>query len=400
MLGNIRKYLKLGIILIINTFTRLVPSKTEEYYDLVIVRSDAIGDFVLWLDCIRAYRRKYINKKVLLICPVCDKEIALKVDFFSEVITYNHKQIICNIKYYNTVKKKIVHIGSDQLIMPSRTHQFGADLICSLINSKKKITTAPKVEIATYTLVDRIVSKLIDLGIVGFLKSFFTDFVTLPQNGIISDFEDNRFFTNNVIDDSYESRLTDLSFIYKDYSPLINDSYCLISLSSSNILKNWPNERVSEIIKIIPPVYTVVLSGYGDDDMLKAQYLIKNNIRNHKLINTVNKTSITDLICLISKASFVLGNDSAAIHIAAACHVPSICYTHGAHFGRYVPYPKTLPEKQYHPHCVFVKMDCYGCGYRCNKEFNPNQPFYCLRQVSVEMVKNELEILLHDIKYS
>ena len=107
---------------------------------------------------------------------------------------------------------------------------------------------------------------------------------------------------------------------------------------------------------------------------------------------------MTDLVCLISKSSFVLGNDSAAIHIAAACRVPSVCYIHGAHFGRYVPYPNDLPEMEYHPRCVYNKMDCYWCGYRCNVEFNPEMPFYCLRTITVDIVKKELLKLLNDIK--
>lgn len=398
MIKSLCKYLSFLGCLVINTIVLIIPIKKNKHYDLVIVRSDAIGDFVLWLDCIRAYRKKYKNCKVLLVCPNCDKEIASKVEFFNEIITYSAIKMISNVRYHYRFAKVFKGIDTDELIMPSRTHQFGADFICALIRSQRKITTTPKVEIATYGFLDRVVAKLIDWGIGSYLKSYFTDFINLPEGRFISDFHDNQFFTRSVIDNDYSSSLTDLSNIYKDYISSIEGAYCLISLSSSSLLKNWPNENVAEVIKIIPQKYIIVLSGYGEEDYSKAEYIIKNDKENHTIINTVNKTTVTDLVCLISKSSFVLGNDSAAIHIAAACRVPSVCYIHGAHFGRYVPYPNDLPEIEYHPRCVYNKMDCYWCGYRCNVEFNPEMPFYCLRTITVDMVKKELLNLLNDIK--
>ncbi len=397
MLLEINKYLSFLECLIANTYVLITPRKIKHQYDLVIVRSDAIGDFVLWLDCIRAYRGKYNNSKVLLICPNCDKEIASAIGFFDDIVTYNALKMISDMKYHYHYAKQFKEISTDELIMPSRTHQFGADFICALIHAKKKTTTTPKVEIATYSVVDKLVAKFLDLGMGSYLKLYFTNFVDLPKGNSISDFHDNEFFTRAVIDKNYKSNLTDLSVIYNKYKSKIEGEYCLISLSSSSVLKNWPNEKVSDVINAIPNKYKIVLSGYGEDDKVKAEYLIGNDKGIHTIINTVNKTTVIDLVCLISKSSFVMGNDSAAIHIAAACRVPSLCYIHGAHFGRYVPYPNDLPEKSFHPRCVYNKMDCYWCGYRCNVEFNPNMPFYCLRTITVDMVKNELLILLNEI---
>ncbi len=397
MKSGLVKYLSFLGCYIINLVYRIIPRKTHIKYDLILIRADAIGDFILWLDCIRAYRVKYQGKKVLLFCPKCDEDIANAIDFFTDVFPFDAKKMIGDLRYHLDYLKRIRYIGADELIMPSRNHQYGADFISAALHVEKKISTAPKIELATYGFWDKVAAHLLDKGLGRRLLSAYNFLIELPQEESMSDFEDNEYFTRIVADDNFRIRLTDLSPIYKHSKPIVNGEYCIISLSSSNILKDWPIDRVSEVLRTVPSKYKIVLTGYGTKDEIKAKYILESDSNSHVILDMVNKTTVIDLICLIYHSSFVLSNDSAAIHIASTCRVPSICYSHGAHFGRYVPYPETLAERQFHPRCVYVKMDCFGCGYRCNKDFNPSKPFYCLRQVSVEMVSKELMSLLTDI---
>ena len=159
--------------------------------------------------------------------------------------------------------------------------------------------------------------------------------------------------------------------------------------------KIWEVEKFIELIDIIHSIhsdYNILLSGAGNNDIKMAQTIINGVAKKKRIYNLVNKTSIIDLISIISKAKFVVGNDSAAVHIAAATHVPSICIFHGAHYGRFLPYPNHLPNIEYHPHAIFVKMPCFGCGYKCTQQERDN--YECLHRVTVDMVRESLKYVI------
>ena len=173
-------------------------------------------------------------------------------------------------------------------------------------------------------------------------------------------------------------------------------NYALIAVSSSADTKIWPAERFAVLIDMIPSKYGIVLSGAGDADVKRAETIINNVKDKLRICNMINKTSVQSMFVLIAHSRFVIGNDSAAVHIAAASHVPSICLFHGAHFGRFLPYIESIGNIKYHPRIVYNKMDCYNCNFKCKW---PNAvPFPCLDQVSVDMAAEELSKLLIELK--
>lgn len=390
----IERYVKPLICLIAHTVIYFIPFKANKHYDVVIVRSDAIGDFIIWLSTMNSYKKRFKGKSVLLICPSINKSIAIDTGCFSEVITFDRDKIVNNIRYHISYMKMLKTLSADLVLNPAWGHQFSADYICAMIKSPQKIGTIVKRHITVKNYVDNIIAKLIDIGIGDFGNLYFTDLIPMPDQHTSSEFEAIESFTRQIVDSDFRYNLANMSFLTKDYVKKISGEYCFISVSSSRIIKDWPNERLAELICDIPDFYTIVLSGFGTSDLEKADFLIQSDNGKHEMLNYVNKTSVKEMICLISKATFVLGNDSAAVHIAAACRVPSICFTHGAHFGRFVPYPDYIPEKEFHPRCVYKKMECFGCSYRCGFDFDINKPFFCLRQVTVDMAKKELLELL------
>lgn len=355
--------------------------KPKNHYDVVVVRSDAIGDFVLWMSAIPLYRRKFLGKKMLLICPKPDKELAELSEVFDNIIVFDREQIEKNILYHIKIMFSFKKISADIVINPTWQHQLSADYICAMIHSDLKIGTKIKR--------DGVRSKWCD--------KYFTKLIEMPDLQMASEFEAIECFTRKVIDSDYRYTLADVSKINNKFTPSFQGRYCCISLSSSTEMKNWPIERVSEIIKTIPPQFDIVLLGYGVEDIQKASYIMKEDSNYHVIHNLVNTTSVSDMFRVISKADFVMANDSLAVHMAAASRVRSICYMHGAHFNRFLPYPVSIPEKTFHPRCVFKLMDCYGCNYKCKYDKNKKKPLFCLREVTPEMVNSELDKLIKEI---
>jgi hypothetical protein len=95
----------------------------------------------------------------------------------------------------------------------------------------------------------------------------------------------------------------------------------------------------------------------------------------------------------------VLGQDSSAIHIAAALDVPSIAVTPGGNYGGhagstcnhlyFLPYPSGLPGCKHAPIVVTTPMDCFGCGHEC--KYPVKDCFVCPKMIRTEQVRAVLK---------
>lgn len=397
MIKSVAVAIKRAICMMIHTVLRAFPKKIHKRYDVVVVFCSLIGDYVLWLSTKESYKSTYKGKKTLLICSDVVKDLAQLSESFTDVVSFNPKKIVDSPSYHYKMMSYFSGIESEVLISPAYTHQFAADLICAMIRSPQKICYDSKrittIKSGLQSFLWRYSRKVIDK----YFDGFFNRFITYPIDKPFSEIGAIEYFTQTVIDASFQYRLSDISFLISKYICPIKEPYVFISVSSSRAIKDWPNERVARVLSLIPSSYALVLAGRGDGDIEKANFLINRDNEEHVVYNFINKTTILEMMGLIAHSTFVMGNDTAAVHIAAAARVPSICYTHGACFGQFVPYPDYIPEKMYHPRCVYYKMDCFGCNYNCIMDFDINKPLYCLSQVSEDMVESQITQLLSEL---
>ena len=352
-------------------------------YDLIIVRDDAIGDYILWHDTFIAYSKRFKGKKVLLICDDKLKELAKNEELFSQVLCYNRKEMMNSLTYKLSFSKQLLSLETDLLLYPAWTQHVIGDVFVFFIRAEVKIGMVGN-KGDNYSSWKTIVRKL----------SYRMFDKLIPPPAIANEIKVIEHFTREVIQPSFTYGLHPLKVRHISFN--LPEKYMVLSLSASNKYRVWDMKNFAQVINHIPNDYSVVLSGVGNDDVERAK-IIKQNVDDpSRLIDMVNKTSVVEMVSLISMASFVLGNDSAAVHIAAATRVPSICAFHGAHFNRFLPYPDDMPQPYYSPRAVYVKMNCYGCCYQCDKPIEGS--YYCLRQVTPEMVIKELNIMLKEMK--
>lgn len=364
---------------IIDYLLLFYPMRNEREYDIVIVRTDGIGDFILWLNTIESYKKKYAGKRVLLICPDGDVSVAKFFDFFTDIIGFNRKKL-AEIGYHVSFMKSLNEIKANILISPTWERVYPTDYIVRAIRANKKIGIKEGKQ--NYRVKHSKRS-----------NRYYTELISVPKD-IESEFYATEFFTRSVIDSDYKAQLTDLSLIFGGSKPLFS-KYCVIALSSAEKIKIWPVEELTKVIDTIPADYNVLLSGVGKEDQARAKYIFDNTISKANIIDYVNSTKgISDLICLVAHSEFLIGYDSVAVHIAAACNVPSICIASGADYNRFIPYPSEIAEERRRPRVVTHSMPCFGCGYYCEKS-EDHKTLYCLHQIKPEDVISELKDLIN-----
>lgn len=349
----------------------LIHKKKIKHYDLVIVRCDALGDYIIWLDALSAYKKKYEGKRVLLICADLVKPLAELDTFFTEILAFNRVKAQSDYSSFFLLLIHLAEISTDELVFPCwQRHRIG-DMIISMIQSKIKIGMTAR-------------------GRQDFMGHFFDKQYSylVEYSDTVNEIDSIEYFTKTIISINYKYGYSKLS-IPEVKDCIIPNKYVVFAISASTEQKTWPVERFVEVLNMMPDDMTIVITGYGDDDLKKATCLSTCCHKNVQPLNLVNKTTVPCLVSIISNASLVLGNDSAAIHIAAATHVPSVCILHGAEYGRFLPYPASYPFPQFSPYPVCSKMDCYGCGYKCNNI--KGNIYACLDAISVETVSNVIK---------
>lgn len=157
--------------------------------------------------------------------------------------------------------------------------------------------------------------------------------------------------------------------------------------SGHSALKQWGVERFADAAsRLIEAGFIVVLLG-GPGDMQLAQ-VIQDGC-NGKCINFVGKTSLSQMVALLSRCGSFLGNDAGPMHVASALGLVTVgvfgssCWHQ---FGPWAPrHSVVVHEMNCSPCHVHARNRCDICIY--------GEPV-CLHQITVDEV---LEALLANI---
>lgn len=361
-----------------------LSKKSYEYdADLLLIKIDAIGDYVIWQDSLRAYKKQYSNKKVILLCNQAVRPIALLETFFYDIWAIDRKKFIFSFWYRYKFIQRLRSYYFKEVISPvfSREYFYGDQLIKMSISP---IKIGYKGDISNMTIKEqkkgnRYYTKLID---------------KVPH--LVSELLVNAYFVQQVCDIHFIPQLPILSGEETNNKIGVSSKYVVFSISASYNPRAWSPESFAKIADLILDEYIIVLLGYGKRDREKGDEFLKNVSNLSVIRDLINKTSLLETINIIRNSAFVIGNDSSAVHIAAATRTPSICIAPGAHYNRFVPYPVEIPDKFYHPRVVANLMSCFGCNYHCC--FPIMNQLKCIQEITVSMVASELNKLLDDIE--
>ena len=109
---------------------------------ILIIRLDAIGDFILWLDSARHFRKIYPDKKIILLGNKVWTDLAKKLPYWDEVWPLDRQKFYRNLLYRLKLLGKIRKAGFDVVIQPtfSRELLYG-DAIVRISGAREKISS-------------------------------------------------------------------------------------------------------------------------------------------------------------------------------------------------------------------------------------------------------------------
>ena len=349
---------------------------------ILLIRQDRIGDFILWLDTAKEYRKYYPpeNYKIILIGNAIWSDLAKGLPFWDEVLPVNVKAFKALSRYRWNILRKVRNFGAKIAIQPTYSREFyHGDSLIRASNASKKVSSAGNMSNRNQlksNLADRWHTELIPSS---------------PEQ--LSELERNAEFFSGFIKKLYLPSYPELELSCDcNIQELKHKSFYILSLGANKKYREWPYKYYAIIAqKIHKKTGWLGLICGAENEFYLGEHIKK--LCDAPLQNYTGQTTLSELTCLLAKSQILISNETGTAHIANAVGTPTVCILGGGHFGRFVPYPE-LSGKINNLKVVYYKMPCYGCDWKCVYHIKDEDPAPCISNISVDAVWNEVKILL------
>ncbi len=358
-----------------------LPTFFKKRQSVLLVRLDLIGDFVLWLDSAKAYRKIYPDQKITLAVNSICAELARTLTFWDEVITIDVHRLRTDFVYRLRVAVLLRCRNFATAIQPTFSRERVGDFA---IRSTKAQARIGYVGDTNNISIDQ--KNHSDLWYSHLVSNDHTCTMELNINA---------HFVREL---GYRNFMASLPIIPKTSVSserfIFTKPYVVISPGASWQSRMWPITHFASAIEQLNLQFDIhfVICGSKADEA-DCEDLMRESCASN-VTNLAGKTSLLELIEIIRSAALVITNESSPVHIAAATGTPSVCILGGGHFGRFLPYQIDSHLQSQLPIALWNEMDCFGCRWKCKFVLRDRDVVPCISNVSLQEVMRSCRAVL------
>lgn len=342
---------------------------------LVIVRVDAIGDFVVWLASAEVLVELYRPRRVILIANQLVFDLARATGVFDEVIPLDVQAFQNNRRYRFSMLRRVRALGAAIAVQPTYSRAFwvGDALICA---------TGAKERIGQEGDLNNIRSWQRRLS-----DRWYTQLVQ-PIAESRHEVQRNADFLRALGINSALPACARLGVVGVRPDALeTGRPYFVVIPGAGSSRRMWPVDRFAALARrvAVERDLRLVICGSPDEKGLSRALASAAGLDDTLIL--AGQTSVSQLVETIRGARLTIANDSSAIHIAAAVGAPSLCLLGGGHYERFLPYPDAVQNlgSINRPSCVHAAMTCFNCNWQCSQPHSLQGPFPCLEAITLEV---------------
>ena len=336
---------------------------------IVLIRLDAIGDFVLWLDTARHFRTLYPGRHICLLANGAWCELAQGLSYWDEVIPIDVPGLVRRPLYRWRIFHRISRRKFSLAICPAYSRDFWtgdsvlrATRAAECIGCDSDLTNLTP---AYKRCSDRWYTRLVP-----------------ARPGPLMELRRNAEFMSNL--GGLTLNPTVATFPRRAGGPHESQAaYCILFPGASWGGRRWPVESFVELgVRLrAHGDWQLVLCGSASERDLcdRVAYALGGDV-----LNLAGKTSLVQLSEWLRSAKLLVSNETSAIHIAAAVGTPSVCILGGGHFGRFLPYDALTSGCA--PKVAVHQMPCFHCNWHCTQPHRAGEAVPCISEVSVAQV--------------
>src|SRR6266567_2497420 len=361
------------------------PPKGDGPRGMLVIRTDAIGDFILFLPALGHLRRTYPNETIALLVDEQVANLAREWSSADEVLTCNMQRYRRELSYRFRVIEALRRRKFRMAIYPAHSREPNADEILSCCGAKKRIARAGDLNNIRASVKRK-------------NNAYFTRIVS-SRPEIISEVERNREFVEQLTgrqlsaNDSLpritvtEGQMQDARqlLLREGVEPNI-DLQVVLFPGASNGIRAWSAERFAELGDRIARTYGARILICGSPSDRDTEGAVASGMST-PVVRFAGKTSLIQLAAILRQSALYIGSETGPLHLAAAVGTPTMCILGGGHFGRFYPYGDLNRHRM-----VFQNMDCYQCNWQCIYD-----TVRCVQDISCDAVWRETQGMMEEV---
>jgi ADP-heptose:LPS heptosyltransferase len=348
---------------------------------ILLIRMDGIGDFIIWLDSAKEYRRLYPNKKITLIANAAWADMARGLSYWDEVWPVKLDDLQRKPFYRLAFLRKICTANFEIAIQPtfSRIFMHGDSVMRATRATHRWGSVGDTCNIKAS---DKVIS-----------DRWYTRLLPASSKPMM-ELQRNAEFITYLVHQEFKASMPILpvmATLPKRLQP--QGAYFILFPGASSHGKQWSIQCFKEAGEQLHRRYgwQAVLCGAPHE---RALCQVIADALPFSCLNFAGDCTLAELAELIRGANLLIANDTSAVHIAAAVGAPAVCILGGGHFGRFIPYPVNVAGIK--PVVAVSPMPCFNCNWQCNQPHDPAGPMPCISGVSVELVLSRAQQVLDD----
>lgn len=378
MRGMIRSIVDVARTLLFHVTDKVACSfSSRGRSEILVVRLDAIGDFVLWLDAAKELRQIFPGRRIVLLANAVWADLAKRLPYWDEVWAVQVDRMITSPMYRWMLLRRVHEQGFATAVQPTFSRVFlTGDALIRASGAPQRIGSAGDCSNQFQwkkRISDRWYTRL------------------LPARAQLQcEISRNAEFIGHLCGAEFRPVVPSLPQVAQLPDSLqLGYPYLVLFPGASWSGRQWPPEFFAQVANELHAAtgWTPVLCGSAADVNFCSIVAAKSSVQ---VVNLAGCSTLAELVELVRGARLLVGNETSAVHIAAAVGTPSVCILGGGHFGRFLPYPDDIPGTS--PRAVFARMDCFGCNWQCYQPHEQGRAVPCISGISpVSVVAAALE---------
>lgn len=341
---------------------------------ILVLRPDALGDLILWLDSAEALRALYPPDRyeITLLVNQNWQSLAERLPWFDRVWGMDRRRFATRPLYRYEFLKRVRRAGFAVVLNTVFVRDFlWSDPVAWVSGAPVRVAYHGDFSIITPPLM-----RLVDTWYTRIVRS---------RDATLMELERNADFVRALGAVDYLAGVSSLPLSSPVPAGFEAGEYYLLVPGAGKDYRQWPVEGFVEIARRLhwERGWTGIVVGAACDADLGRRLAENAGV---PVENWAGRTTLAELIRLVDDAQLVVSNETSTVHIAAALATPAVSITGGGHFGRYVPYRTEKPAFQPLPVAVIHPMPCFGCNWQCIYAVPPGTPKPCVAGITTEDV--------------
>jgi ADP-heptose:LPS heptosyltransferase len=353
--------------------------------DVIFVRTDNLGDFVLWIPIASALRKHWPwpGFRFMLIANASWAELAQSTGLFDEVLAVHRKKLQRRLGYRFRTLFGFARLQAELVVNPINSRDpLSSDSVARAIFSKRKIAARGDTSeaLGQEKLANRWYDELVD-----------------PSDPSAHESLRNRDFLARFAGTEITDPWPVLTVLQQGMQPveISRGPYAVIAPGAEAPRKVWPPERFARMADKLVSESGLQVVLVGTPSELPQIKEVQDRCT-LPVLNLAGKLTILDLLPVLRDAKLILTNDTGTAHLGAAFRVATVCIAGGGQFKRFVPYPDEAKQAGIRFYTVYEDMPCFGCNWRCIYSVQRGQPMPCVSTIGEDATWSAVEAALNE----